>query len=830
MARALRDGRSLVLEAPPGAGKTTRVPRALLDDGAAERGEIVVLEPRRLAARLAARRVAEELGEEVGGTVGYRVRFEDRTGPRTRITFVTEGVLTRRLLGDRSLARVGTVLLDEFHERHLQGDIALALLRALQRTSRPDLRIGVMSATLESAPVAAFLEAPVLRSEGRLFDVAVEHLARADDRPLEVQVAAAVRRLVGDGLEGDVLVFLPGALEIRRAGEALAPLARSADLLVLPLHGSLSPAEQDRAIRPAARRKVILSTNVAETSVTIDGVVAVIDSGLARVASHAPWSGLPSLRVAKIARAAAAQRAGRAGRTRPGRCVRLYTQGDLATRPEHETPEIARLDLAETALELTASGAGDLSAFGWFEPPPPAALEAALGLLGRLGAVAPDAGGEGRRGLAVTALGRRMLAFPVHPRQARMIVEAERRGVAADGCALAALVAEREIRAAPRRDARGSSDLLAALDDLDRADRGDPRAAAVERVRRELARIADRRAPAPGDPARHEEALLITVLAGYPDRVGRVRRPQSSTGRAGLEVVLAAGGTAGLAESSVCGGADLVVAIDAEERVEAGGRRTLVRVASEIQADWLLDLFTDQVKDTREVVWDEAAERAVLVARLSYDALVLEESRSTRPEPEAASRVLLDAARRRGPRAFAAGDLDRLAARVAFARAHCPEAALPALDDVTLDAALAALCEGRSSFAELREAGLDAAILDAMPPSARRDLEEIAPERVTLPGGRGARIEYPPDGGPTVASRLQDFFGMAEGPRVARGRVPLVLHLLAPNQRAVQVTTDLAGFWTRHYPAIARELRRRYPKHAWPDDPRTARPPQASRR
>ncbi|AUX30160.1 MULTISPECIES: ATP-dependent RNA helicase [Sorangium] len=876
---ALRAHPSVVLEAPPGAGKTTRVPRALLDAGFAERGEILVLEPRRLAARLSARRVAEELGERVGETVGYTMRFEEAAGPATRIRFVTEGVLTRRLLVDRELRGVSAVVLDEFHERHLAGDVALALLRRLQRGARPDLRLVVMSATLDAGPIAAFLgareaqptsaadaggaptaEAPrcaTLRAEGRMFDVAIEHLEPArvsastraagdrrapahwGDRTLESLVASSVRQLLDEGLDGDVLVFLPGSAEIRRSTEACAPLAKSADLLLLPLHGSLSPAEQDRAVRPADRRKVILSTNVAETSVTIDGVVAVVDSGLARVAAHAPWSGLPTLRVAPIARASAAQRAGRAGRTRPGRCLRLYTRGDFAARPEHEAPEIRRLDLAETVLELCAAGVTDLEGFGWLEAPPAAGLAAAEALLVRLGAL-----DEGRR---VTPIGRRMLRFPAHPRQARMIVEAERRGIAEDGCTLAAVAAERDLGApqGPRAaHARHSSDLLAALQTFDEADRArfaadrlrwlgvDPaRALAVERTRKQLARLADHRGAAPPETAEEREiAQRIAILSGYPDRVGRLRRPANASGRSGREVVLAAGGTAALSEASVIDEVDLVVAVDIEERSEGRSARTVVRSASAIEADWLLDLFTDAIRDTTEATWNAAAERVEVVRRLSYDGLVLDESRpaasAVGPLAEAAARELAAQAKAKGWRAFVKGDaLEGWLLRVAFVRAHCPDAGLPDVGEDAVLAALEALCEGRRSFAELRDADLAAAVRASLSPAQARALAELAPESIVLPGGRRARLEYAADAPPSLASRLQDFFGMAEGPRVAGGRVPVVLHLCAPNQRPVQVTTDLSGFWARHYPAIAKELRRRYPKHAWPDDPARAAPP-----
>ena len=407
---ALRAAPSLVIEAPPGAGKTTRVPPAILAAGLSGRGEVVVLEPRRLAARLSARRVAEELGERVGETVGYQVRFEEVAGPRTRLRYVTEGLLTRRLLADPALAGVGAVVLDEFHERHLQGDLALALLRRLQRTARPDLKLVAMSATLDAGPVARFLGAASLRSEGRRFDVAVEHLspeeaARPDVR-LEEAVARAVRRLHREGMDGDVLVFLPGAAEIRRSREALAEWAAASGVDLLPLHGDLPPDEQDRAVQPGPRRKVILSTNVAETSVTIEGVVAVVDSGLARVASHSPWSGLPTLEVRKVSRASAAQRAGRAGRTRPGRALRLYTRHDHDARPGFDVPEVLREDLSETLLAISALGAAD--GLAWLEPPPAAALDAARALLLRLGAV--DARAD------ITETGRRMLRLPVHPR------------------------------------------------------------------------------------------------------------------------------------------------------------------------------------------------------------------------------------------------------------------------------------------------------------------------------------------------------------------------------------------------------------------------------
>jgi ATP-dependent helicase HrpB len=850
---ALRASPSVVIEAPPGAGKTTRVPRAIHEAGLAGGGEVVVLEPRRLAARLAARRVSQELGERPGETVGWQVRFEEVAGPGTRIRYVTEGLLTRRLLAAPTLPGVGAVVLDEFHERHLQGDLALALLRRLQRDARPDLKLVAMSATLDAAPVARYLGARSLRSEGRRFEVAVEHLAPEDaartGARLEELVARAVRRLHREGIDGDVLVFLPGAAEIRRSREALAEWADRAGVDVLPLHGELPPEEQDRAVAPGARRKVILSTNVAETSVTIEGVVAVVDTGLARVASHSPWSGLPTLELKKISRASAAQRAGRAGRTRPGRALRLYTQHDHDARPEFDVPEVLREDLSETLLALAALGA--LGSLEWFEPPPGPALDAARALLVRLGALSASG--------TLTDLGRRMLRVPGHPRQARLAAEAAARGAAEEGALLAALLGERDLR--DRRalegaalPATGPSDLLElahvfeeaararfAPDRLRRMGVNAGAAQAVERSRRQLARVArDLARSAPlsptggegqGEGARREQTLLLATLSAYPDRVARRRAPGSD------EIVLAGGGSARLDPASVVREAPLLVAVDAEER--RGDRRgagasraeARVRIASAVTQEMLLDLFPDALRYEEALSWNADAERVDATERLVYGDLVLEETRASRADPEAVAARLAAEALARGPRAFAPeGALDRAVARLAFAAAQAPDAGIAPPAEEDLAAALRDLCAGRRSFAELREADLPAALLARQGPRARAALERLAPERVTLPGGRTARIQYEAGKPPWLESRLQDFFGMAAGPAVGGGKVPLVLHLLAPNQRAVQVTTDLSGFWDRHYPGIRKELMRRYPRHAWPEDPRTATPPAPRRR
>ncbi len=770
---ALRKTSNLVLEALPGAGKTTRVPNALLEMNC---GEVLVLEPRRLAARMAARRVASERGEAVGETVGYQVRFEEAAGPKTRLRFLTEGVFTRRLLSDPELRGVGVVVLDEFHERHLDTDLALALLRRLQKTRRRDLRIVVMSATLEAAPVAAFLgDCPVLRSEGKLFDVALEYGA-STSATLEEQVAGAVSRTMDRA--GDVLVFLPGAAEIRRAARSCEAIARRENLLVVPLHGDLNPAEQDRAVLPAAKRKVILSTNVAESSITIDGVTAVIDSGLARLASDSPWTGLPSLEVGRISKASARQRAGRAGRTAPGRAIRLYSAEDFHRRPDHDSPEIMRRELSQMRLDLLVMGAGDLE---WLDAPPAEAWNAAGDLLRRLSAI--DAGGT------LTAIGRRMAQLPLHPRLARLVVEADKRGAGDGGRAIAAVLSSGERLAenmGTDGGTHGPSDVLLLAE-----------AEWQPNTKRVFEQLNKGRGGRRGKS--DDESLLIALLTAFPDRVARRRQAD--------ELVLASGGSAILARNSVVRNAGFLIAVDVENRRERG--LPLVRLASAIEPEWLLDLFPDRVADQSGVEWNRQAERVDALSALEYEGLTIEESRgSSAPDAALAAELLARKAVEADIGRFVDRDgLSLFLARVEFAASHSPLAPMT-MDDVR--DTLRGLCDGRRSFAELEAAGL----LEALAAGCGRRLDEIAPSRLKLPGGRHTKVHYVAGQTPWVASRLQDFIGMKETPRLAG--VPLVVHLLAPNQRPVQMTTDLAGFWERLYPELKRQLSRRYPRHEWP--------------
>ena len=828
----------MVIEAPPGAGKTTRVPPALLEGGFGQ-GEILVLQPRRLPARLAALRVAEEMGEDVGRTVGYSVRFEDVGGSATRIRFMTEGILLRRLLVDPTLQGVSTVILDEFHERHLATDLALALLARLQRSARPDLRLVVMSATLESEPVREFLGGcPGIRSEGRAYPVAIDYPDMPEDRPLADRIASAVRRAFQEGCQGDVLVFLPGAGEIRRAWEALEVFAQTRNLLVLPLHGDLPPAEQQRAVRPADRTKVILSTNVAETSVTIPGVVAVIDSGLARSASHSPWSGLSRLSVGKISQASAIQRAGRAGRTAPGRALRLFPRHDFESRRPYEIPEIRRLDLSEALLTLAALGVGDASRFEWFETPDAAALEAGTELLHKLAAM-DDRGG-------LTDIGRRMLRFPAHPRLARLLVEGERRGVGEDAAALAALLSEGDISDEARArfgDARNrqgpteGADLLERLDRFGQArsarfDRSrlrglgvNPRAAeSADKARRQLVSALSGRntiLPRPSGAEAVDAALAMATLTAFPDRVMRRRSPGAS------QAILATGGAA---EIGPLPPGDLMVAVDAEERTapagQKAGRSVVVRLAVAIEQDWLLDLVPAGLSEAETTSWNPETGRVETVARLCYGAVVLDETRRPAPASPEASRMLAEAVLAGG--SATAGILDgsttSLQVKLEILQGAFPEREIPRLDGEQIRSMLTAACEGLTSMAEFSAVPVEERLRRALSPAVVGMLREETPEHVRLPGGRQAPVSYEQGKPPWIESRLQDFFGMRVGPAICRGRVPLTLHLLAPNYRAVQVTSDLAGFWQKHYPAIRRELGRRYPRHAWPEDGATATP------
>ena len=812
--RSLRERPNAVVVAPPGAGKTTRIAPALAEAGAGK-GAVAMLQPRRVAARAAAARIADERGWRIGEEIGYQIRFDNRIGPRSRVRVVTEGILTRWIQSDPFLEKLGTVILDEFHERSIDTDLALALLREIPTTVREDLRIVVMSATMDPGPVAEFLGgAPIFESAGRLYPVTVEFAPRHDAVPIWERAAAAIRKS-GDGVEsGHVLVFLPGMLEIRRTEERIGGVGGNVHIL----HSSVSNEEQDRALRPSRERKIILATNIAETSLTIDGVRTVIDSGLARVLVNDPRLGIDRLEVRRISRASANQRAGRAGRTAAGLCVRLWTRDEDAALEETTPPEVERIDLASTLLALRAYGVSEPGRFGWFEAPPAAALERAEDLLRLLGAV--DARGQ------FTGLGRRLAELPLHPRLGCLLLAGAEAGLAREAATMAAVLSERDLAAGGPRsrrqaaDSHGESDLLERLDWLTEGhERADPAAVrAVRRVRDELERHIS-----PIKPARKKvgtESLLRLPLHAYPDRVTLRREGDPSRG------VMAGGRGVVLEPSSVVRHGRLFLSLDPRETTV--GNEARVSLASAIEEEWLEEIHPDLVERRLVQRFDEERGRVISEREILFAGLAIHrDAIGAKSDPEGASRALADYVRAHGEEFFAADDAAAgFLQRVRFLACAMPEWELPAFGAAELGEAAAPGCAGKTSLEALRKLG-PRSLLEARLTWKQRDaLDRHAPERIEVPSGSRIRLIYEAGGPPVLAVRLQEMFGQRETPSVAGGRVPVVVHLLGPNHRPVQITTDLASFWRSTYVEVRRELRARYPKHPWPEDPLTA-PPRA---
>jgi ATP-dependent helicase HrpB len=755
--------RALVVVGPPGSGKTTRVPASLI--GA---GPVFLLQPRRVAARSLARRIAEEQAWTLGEEVGWQVRFERRFSARTRLLVATEGVLTARLQSDPFLSGFRTVVLDEFHERSIHADLGLALLRQAM-LAREELRVVVMSATLDARPVAQFLgDCPFVEVGGRPFAVEVSYA------PGVAPHEAVRQALARPG--GHVLCFLPGRSEILDAASRLeSPGLGGAR--VLPLHGSLDAREQDAALAPSETRKVILATNVAETSLTVDGVTEVIDSGWHRLMRYDAARGLDRLETERIPRDSAEQRTGRAGRTAPGRALRLWDQRERLR--ERREPELMRTDLASPLLELIAWGADPLT-FDWFERPPEGGLRAGLELLERLGAV------DGRR---LTPLGEALRRFPLHPRLSRVLVAAGGSSRAAAACAVLA-----EWRRPPARAVQATaSDVLTAVDRIGDAP------PEVRRVVHELQTLAARGLEASSVKASHggddEAALLRALLLGYPDRVARRREPGSR------RLLMASGHGAVLAvESGV--EAEYLVAVEVTAGVAAPSAEALVRTASRIEKGWLEPTRRDVVHRL-----DETSRAVRAVEREWYGALLLSE-RPAALDPEAASALVIEhvLARGLGP------STDALRRRIAFAGL-----------DVDIQELMRRACAGAVRVPDLDANGL-------LPADVRHSLDRLAPERLAVPSGRTVPLEYNEDGSVTAAVKLQELFGLAESPRLGPRREAVTLSLLGPSGRPVQTTRDLRGFWERTYPEVRKELRGRYPRHPWPEDPWTATPTHRAKR
>ncbi len=814
IAEALAAHTSVILEAPPGAGKTTRVPLALLEAPWLAGRKILLLEPRRLATRAAAQRMASTLGERVGDTVGYHIRLDRAVGPRTRIEVITEGILTRRLQDDAGLDGVGLVIFDEFHERSLDADLGLALTLDVQKGLRPDLRLMVMSATLDGASLARLLtDAPVLRSAGRSFPVETRYL----DAPLPNRIAPAMASAVRKALAettGDVLAFLPGEREIRNAAAQI----RDGDndrILILPLYGALSQAEQDRVFAPAPTglRKVVLATSIAETSLTIDGITVVVDSGLSRVPRFDPVTGLTRLETVKVSQAAAEQRRGRGGRTAPGVCYRLWPEPATRGLPLRATPEILQADLASLALELAVWGIRDPNSLAWLDAPAAGPYGQAESLLRQLGAL--DAGGR------ATEHGRQMARLPMHPRLAHMALIAKRRGLGPEAALLAALLGERDVLsgsgAARDADLRHRLELIggkpsSALNDVRPGARK-----RIAEVARQIRRLLD--VPERTTDARH--AAMLVALA-YPDRLAQRR------GSGGFR--MANGRGAVLPDEDPLAREDWLAIAE----VGGGGTDGRIFLAAPITQNEIESLFADQIEAVETVAWDSRADAVAAHRQRRLGALVLGESGLRDAAPERIAAALADGVRQLGLSALPwTTEARQLQARVALLRALDGAGSIwPDLSDAALRETLATWLAphliGLRSRKDLARLDLREILMAPLDWPQRRKLDELAPTHIAVPSGRAAALDYAAEqpGGdiaaPALSVKLQELFGLTETPRIAGGRVPVVLHLLSPAGRPVQVTRDLANFWRTGYPEVKKDLKGRYPRHPWPDDPLSA--------
>jgi ATP-dependent helicase HrpB len=825
--------RRLLIQAPTGSGKSTQVPQMLLKHGLLGDGQVVVLQPRRIAARMLAARVAQECATPLGREVGYQIRFEDVTSAATRIRYVTEGILLRQMLADPALRGVACIVFDEFHERHLYGDVTLARARALQREARPDLGLIVMSATLDLRLVEDYLRpCDVLESRGRMYPVEIRYRAGApialprNEVPIWTQAADAFAEAARAGMPGDALIFMPGAYEISRTIAELQARPEAAACAILPLHGDLQPEQQDQALAKLHRRKIIVSTNVAETSLTIDGVRIVIDSGLARIPRYDPHRGINTLLIDRISRASADQRAGRAGRTAPGCCIRLWSEAEHRNRPAQELPEIRRLDLAEIGLALKAAGYTDLDAFPWLERPEPKTLERAETLLRDLGAA------DERTGV-ITELGRRMLAFPVHPRYARMLVAAETYGGARQVALIAALTQGRDIlmRRADRDAGERRDDLFGAHADSDffvlmrawsyaeqhnfspdACRRVGIHAQAARQVRplyEAFLRLAAAQGLPTNGPPADDEAIRKCVLTGFADHLAR--RLDGGTLRCRL--VHNRRGT--LARDSVVQKRPLFVAAEVNE-IEGREIEVQLALATAVEPEWLRELFPDAYREEVVAVWDETARRVYAEKRTLFRDLVLSASRSEQPPADAAAALLAER--------VASGELtlkkwdehiEQWLTRVNCLAAWCPELGLPIVTAEDRNRLIARICEGAVSYKDIKEREVQPVVHAWLTREQRALLDRHAPERIALPNGRSVKITYSGESPPYFAAAIQQLYGLEESPKIAMGRIPLTVQILAPNGRPVQITQDLAGFWRERYPRIKQELQRKYPKHEW---------------
>ncbi|NBO37987.1 ATP-dependent helicase HrpB [bacterium] len=838
---ALKGHNTLILQAPPGSGKTTRVPQFLRKSLT---GKILVLEPRRLAARLSAERVAEELNQSVGNEVGFQIRFERVAGPNTRVMFMTEGLFLRTLLAEPTLNGIDCVVLDEFHERHMHSDVAFALARWLQGNVRPDLKLILMSATLDTERLIERIpDAALLKADVPTYPVEIDYDTAPDERPLEWRVAVAVEALLQDPrCPGDVLVFLTGAADIRRSAAALSQSKLKNLFDIFELRADLAVAEQRKIFQPHPRRKVILSTNVAETSVTIPGVTGVVDSGLAKMASYAHWNGLPTLDIKSISQASAIQRAGRAGRTAAGVARRLYTRSDFHGRANQEKPEIQRMDLTQTMLEMLVAGkriiASNAPAFedhAWLDTPPDESIHAALALLQELGAL--DSAGQ------PTPLAEKLVRLPLHPRLGRIVAEAEQTGHLPEACLLVSLLNEGFISKRSQQDAALHTDcdlvyqaqlfqrFLHAPDSLSRNERESIDVAQLKRVEKSfdslchLNHIKKNRLELVTAHESDCSPFAREIISGFPDRLVALRKTKGST-KALKETIFARGGLGQLANSSTVQDSAFGIALQAEQVRRQGSIHftTEVTIASGLSATFIKKALAKRVRSEKILTWDESTERVRCIERTLVDSLILDEKQIP-AEQSAVEQLLFQQLKIHWPKPFPdERPLEFFQQRTRLLRQRFTEIAQFDLSGDDFELFLVHICEGKRSFTEIIEQDLQEYIDTFIPWDLKSLLEKELPVKIALNSGRKVEVNYVDGQPPWLSSRMQDFFGTMETPKLLQGSLPVTVHLLAPNGQSVQVTTDLAGFWKNTYPDVKKELSRRYPRHYWPDDPRNAEP------
>jgi len=826
---ALETDSRVIIEAPTGSGKSTQVPQMVLDSGVAGPGEVVVLQPRRLAARLLAKRVAFERGEPLGGEVGYQVRMESAISDKTQIRYVTEGILLRQLLSDPELRGVSTIIFDEFHERHIYGDITLARALRLQQT-RTDLKIIVMSATLDAGPLRDYL-APCreLKSEGRMFPVEISYAKKRIDfrhHPVWEAAADAFETAIESGAEGDVLVFMPGGYEISRTVEAIRARKCAREFAVLPLHGELSARDQDAAVGECDQRKVVVSTNVAETSITIDGIRVVIDSGLARIARYDPNRGIDTLLVERISRASADQRTGRAGRTAPGMCMRLWTEQEHVARPMQELPEILRHDLAEVVLTLKAGGIEDVENFHWLEPPNPKSLANTLMLLTDLGAL--DHHGR------LTSVGEKMVQFPMHPRYARMLLAGEAYGCVRQACLIAALTQGRSILQRNKgKETRGHRDDMLGEDgvsDFKRlmrawvfADKSHYGAdacrklgvngAAARQVKPLYERfisIAEKEGLTINTRAPHDEDLQKCILLAFSDHVAK--RRDAGT----LHCAVVHGRAGDLDRDSVVRDSALIVAAEIAE-IE-GSRELNVRLnlCTAISEIWLDELFPDDMEEKAEAVFDPVLKRVVTRQWKSFRGLELHASMKQEVDPQQAAEIIAEEVLAGRLELHKWDDqVERWIARVNCLAAGCPDYGIPAIDEEARRAMVQEICLGAVCRRDLKDRSVWKTVKSWLSPAQLDLIDKQAPERIQLPSGFNAQVRYEAGQPPVLSATIQKLYGLEEVPKIGFGLIPVVVEALAPNQRPQQKTQDMPSFWANSYPLIKKELKGRYPKHEW---------------